>query len=70
MLAAPDSTDVAGLYHQHAMGLIRLAMLMVGDAPTAEDVVQDVFLGVAAPLDARIKSAMELGGDVPTDFAW
>ncbi|MCO6009050.1 SigE family RNA polymerase sigma factor [Actinoallomurus purpureus] len=41
---APD--DVGDLYRDHALGLIRLAMLMVGDGPTAEDVVQDAFLGL------------------------
>lgn len=34
------------LYQRHALGLIRLARLMVGDTPTAEDVVQDAFLGL------------------------
>lgn len=37
---------VTGLYQAHAVGLIRLAMLMVGDAPSAEDVVQDAFIGL------------------------
>ncbi|MGI5165613.1 sigma factor [Spirillospora sp. CA-253888] len=48
--AAP--TDVGALYREHAAGLIRLAMLMVGDAPTAEDVVQDAFLGLHRHRDA------------------
>jgi RNA polymerase sigma-70 factor (sigma-E family) len=29
----------------HAVSLLRLAMVMTGDRPTAEDVVQDAFLG-------------------------
>jgi RNA polymerase sigma factor (sigma-70 family) len=31
------------LFRQHHADLVRLAMLLVGDQPTAEDVVQDVF---------------------------
>lgn len=44
--SARAPADVSDLYREHALGLIRLAMLMVGDAPTAEDVVQDAFLGL------------------------
>lgn len=36
---------VAALYQAHALGLVKLAVLMTGDQPTAEDVVQDAFLG-------------------------
>jgi RNA polymerase sigma-70 factor (sigma-E family) len=31
------------LYHERRLGLVRLAVLMVDDLPTAEDIVQDVF---------------------------
>jgi RNA polymerase sigma-70 factor (sigma-E family) len=34
------------IYQAHALGLVRLAVLMLGDQPTAEDVVQDAFLGL------------------------
>jgi RNA polymerase sigma-70 factor (sigma-E family) len=34
------------LYRSHALGLVRLALLLVGDRTTAEDVVQDSFLGL------------------------
>jgi RNA polymerase sigma-70 factor (sigma-E family) len=34
---------VADLYRTHVVGLVRLALLLVGDQSTAEDVVQDVF---------------------------
>jgi len=48
--AAPTdaSTDeiVAGLFRAHALALIRMALLLVGDQPSAEDVVQDAFLGL------------------------
>ena len=45
--AAPDARyQVTALYQAHALGLVRLAVIMVGDQPTAEDVVQDAFLGL------------------------
>ena len=34
---------IAALFRDHHAELVRLALLMVGDLPTAEDVVQDVF---------------------------
>ncbi len=34
---------VAGLYTAHWLELVRLALVCVGDRPTAEDVVQEVF---------------------------
>ena len=36
---------VTGLFRAHGLSLIRLAMLLIGDQATAEDVVQDAFLG-------------------------
>jgi RNA polymerase sigma-70 factor (sigma-E family) len=36
---------VASLYRAHGVALIRLALLLTGDQATAEDVVQDAFLG-------------------------
>ena len=46
--AAPETArqQVTALYQAHALGLVRLAVLMVGDQPTAEDVVQEAFLGL------------------------
>jgi RNA polymerase sigma-70 factor (sigma-E family) len=38
--------QVTALYEAHAAGMTRLAMLMIGDQATAEDVVQDAFLGL------------------------
>jgi RNA polymerase sigma-70 factor (sigma-E family) len=35
--------DLTALFREHHAGLVRLALLMVGDRPTAEDVVQDAF---------------------------
>jgi RNA polymerase sigma-70 factor (sigma-E family) len=37
---------VTALYRAHAVGLIRLAIIMLGDRAAAEDVVQDAFLGL------------------------
>jgi RNA polymerase sigma-70 factor (sigma-E family) len=37
---------VADLYQAHALGLIRLAVVMLGDRPAAEDVVQEAFCGL------------------------
>jgi RNA polymerase sigma-70 factor (sigma-E family) len=37
---------VAALYRQHALGLIRLAYVMLGDRAAAEDVVQEAFCGL------------------------
>jgi RNA polymerase sigma-70 factor (sigma-E family) len=39
-----DAIDT--LYRSQAIGLIRLALMLVGDKTTAEDVVQDSFLGL------------------------
>jgi RNA polymerase sigma-70 factor (sigma-E family) len=38
--------SVAELYRLHAVKLIRLALLLVGDQSSAEDVVQEAFLGL------------------------
>jgi RNA polymerase sigma-70 factor (sigma-E family) len=37
---------VTELYARHALGLVRLAVLLVGDRASAEDIVQDAFLGL------------------------
>src|SRR5690242_16554261 len=44
--AAAAEGQVTALYQAHATGLVRLALLMLGDQPAAEDVVQDAFLGL------------------------
>jgi RNA polymerase sigma-70 factor (sigma-E family) len=44
--AAEARQQVTALYRAHALGLVKLAVLMVGDQLTAEDVVQDAFLGL------------------------
>jgi RNA polymerase sigma-70 factor (sigma-E family) len=43
----PDGrAQVASLYQEHALTLVRLAKIMLGDQAAAEDVVQDAFLGL------------------------
>ena len=47
--AAPphDGAEAIGdLYRVHAVGLVRFALLLVGDKATAEDVVQEAFLNL------------------------
>lgn len=44
---AADAADaVTALYQAHAVGLIRLAIVMLGERTAAEDVVQDAFFGL------------------------
>jgi RNA polymerase sigma-70 factor (sigma-E family) len=43
---ADATAAVTGLYQAHAVGLIRLAIVMLGDRAAAEDVVQDAFFGL------------------------
>jgi RNA polymerase sigma-70 factor (sigma-E family) len=43
----PDAGQaVTALYREHAVGLTRLAVAMLGDRPAAEDVVQEAFCGL------------------------
>ncbi|MEU8193153.1 SigE family RNA polymerase sigma factor [Microbispora amethystogenes] len=50
MSAGADDT-ISVLYAEHALGLTRLALIMVGDRESAEDVVQDAFLGLHRRFD-------------------
>ena len=52
---------VTELFQAHALGLVRLAVLMVGDQPTAEDVVQDAFLGLYRRWPALVDQDKALG---------
>jgi RNA polymerase sigma-70 factor (sigma-E family) len=56
--AAGESPDAAvgALYQASALRLIRLAYVMLGDLPTAEDVVQEAFCGLYRRWD-RLKDA-------------
>lgn len=42
----PAAAAVTALYQAHALGLIRLAHIMLGDRQSAEDVVQEAFAGL------------------------
>jgi RNA polymerase sigma factor (sigma-70 family) len=44
--AADPAAIVAGLYAEHALGLTRLARVMLGDPDAAQDVVHDAFCGL------------------------
>lgn len=45
--AHPDpQASIALLFTEHRLGLVRLAVLLVGDQRLAEDIVQDAFLGL------------------------
>ena len=47
--ASPDADarqPVSALFEAHALGLVRLAKVMLGDQSIAEDVVQDAFAGM------------------------
>ena len=43
---ADPGAAVTALYAEHALGLTRMALIMVGDRPTAEDIVQEAFCGL------------------------
>jgi RNA polymerase sigma-70 factor (sigma-E family) len=44
--ASVPAEAVTALYQAHALGLIRLAVVMLGDRAAAEDVVQEAFCGL------------------------
>jgi RNA polymerase sigma factor (sigma-70 family) len=44
--AAEAASIVSALYAEHALGLTRLAQVMLGDRAAAEDVVHDAFCGL------------------------
>ncbi len=52
---------IAALFRDHHGELVRLALLMVGDLPTAEDVVQDVY----ASLQTRRSKIAALEAPLP-----
>jgi DNA-directed RNA polymerase specialized sigma24 family protein len=49
LVAIPPAAEaVTALYQAHALGLIRLAVVMLGDRAAAEDAVQEAFSGAYA----------------------
>ncbi len=60
--AEPDAGEaVAALYRSHALGLTRLAFLMLGDRHSAEDVVQEAFFGLYRVWDRLPEHSNVLG---------
>jgi RNA polymerase sigma-70 factor (sigma-E family) len=55
------SQAVTAIYQRHALGLTRLAFLMLGDRQTAEDVVQEAFCGLYRAWDRMSDHAHALG---------
>ena len=45
-LSRGSADSVTALYAEHALGLVRLAVVLTGDRAAAEDIVQDAFLGL------------------------
>lgn len=54
-LPGPGAT-IDELYHARRLSLVRLAVLMVDDLPTAEDIVQDVFAALYRRHGADLRS--------------
>src|SRR5580704_1591270 len=55
------SRAVTELYQSHALGLTRLAFIMLGDRPAAEDVVQEAFCGLYRSWDRMAEHDRALG---------
>jgi DNA-directed RNA polymerase specialized sigma24 family protein len=45
-MSSGAAASVTALYTEHALGLVRLAVVITGDRQAAEDIVQDAFLGL------------------------
>ena len=45
-LSSEAAASVTALYAKHALGLVRLAVVLTADRACAEDIVQDAFLGL------------------------
>jgi RNA polymerase sigma-70 factor (sigma-E family) len=58
--AGSQAAAVTGLYQTHAVGLIRLGVIMLGDRSAAEDVVQDAFAGLFRRWDRLADSGRAL----------
>ncbi|HUB37450.1 MAG TPA: sigma-70 family RNA polymerase sigma factor [Streptosporangiaceae bacterium] len=48
--ASLDRQLISEIYREHGLDLVRVALLLVGDKATAEDVVQDAFIGLVRGL--------------------
>ena len=56
------SPTLVELYHARRLALVRLALLLVDDLPTAEDVVQDAFTAVYRRHGAVLSGVENVGG--------
>jgi RNA polymerase sigma factor (sigma-70 family) len=45
-----DTQRIGEIYREHGLDLVRVALLLVGDKATAEDVVHDAFIGLVRGL--------------------
>jgi RNA polymerase sigma-70 factor (sigma-E family) len=59
-LREADGQDLVGLFQRYQLDLVRLAVLLVHDQATAEDVVQDVFARLHARQDWPTRPGQEL----------
>ena len=59
--AGAAASAVTALYRSHALGLTRLAFIMLGDRQSAEDVVQEAFCGLFRAWDRLPDEANFLG---------
>jgi RNA polymerase sigma factor (sigma-70 family) len=60
-LSPGAAAAVTTLYAEHALGLVRLAVVLTGDRGAAEDIVQDAFLGLYRRWDSLADMATPLG---------
>ncbi|MEP7020841.1 MAG: sigma factor, partial [Pseudonocardiales bacterium] len=51
VVAVSDRADIPALYETHWHALVRLAVLLVDDVSSAEDVVQDAFISLHRRVD-------------------
>jgi RNA polymerase sigma factor (sigma-70 family) len=58
--AGSNAADLGSLFRRHHAELVRLAVLMLHDLPTAEDVVQDIFTRIQARPNVRPQPGHEL----------
>jgi len=61
-----DSAAIAALFRDHHAELVRLALLMVGDLATAEDVVQDVYASLHRRSRAQERAQEQAQGRAQT----
>ena len=61
MTTAIQPPDVATLYSTHRLSLVRMAVLLVDDLASAEDVVQDAFIALHRRVDQLRDADAALG---------